>query len=269
MSRIRKSSVETSRSSVVIMKNMPRYAHNMIAALLTFTIGVVVATSSHKILPILTQLIPPHDRTEHSTCDEWKNAVSASNGLGWDLTYMSLLKNAGVCPGEIYCEYAAARHQPPVDKYFAEWQREPIVSSILIELPDGHADMQALWLIRTKNEAYWSWFHPQRQTQMGLQPLPTNDYDGAFEAIACWKPYEPSSREFFRGPEEGYIGFLSLYKEGKSRQMLLTSREMYDPWPKGSETPNEATWGRLFKTMKPVYLDIREQLAKQPSQGAK
>jgi len=271
MTRIRKSSVETSRSSVVIMKNMHRYAHNLIAAILTFIIGVVVATSSHRIFPILAQLIAPHGASESpkgGACHEWEKSATVSNGLGWDLTYMSLLRNAGVCPGEVFCEIAVARHQPPVDKYFAEWQREPFISSILIELPDGHADMQALWLIRTKSEAYWSWYHPVRQTQMDFQPLPTKDYDGAFETIACWKPYEPPSRAFFKGPEEGYIGFLSLYKEGKSRQMLLTSRDMYDPFPKGSETPYEATWGQLFKTMKPVYLDIREQLAKQSAHGS-
>ena len=266
MSLIRKCSVETWRCSEVIIKNMHRYARNVIAALLTFTIGVVVATSSHRIFPMLTQLFQSHSSTERAECEEWKKAASVSNGLGWDLTYMSLLKNAGVCPGEVYCEFAAARPQPPVDKYFAEWQREPFISSILIELPDGHADMQALWLIRTKEQAYWSWYHPERQTQMDLHPLPTKDYDSAFEAIACWKPYEPSSRRFFRGPEEGYIGFLSLYKEGKSRQMLLTSRDMYDPFPKGSETPDEATWGRLFKTLKPVYLDIREHFAKTDSE---
>ena len=249
---------------------MPRYTHRLIAALLTFAIGVVV-TSSHRIFPILARLIPQHGAAESpkdGACHEWEKWTTASSGLGWDLTYMPLLSNAGVCPGHVYCEFAAARHQPPVDKYFAEWRREPFISSILIELPDGHADMQALWLIRTKEQAYWSWFHPERQTQMDLQPLPTKDYDAAFETITCWQSYVASSRTFFEGREEGYIGFLSIYKEGKSRQMLLTSRDMYDPWPEGPEMLDEASWGRLLKTLKPVYLDIREQLAKQPAHGS-
>jgi len=257
MSRIRKSSVETSRCSVVIIKNMPRYAHNVITALLTFTIGVVVATltPSHylSVSRYRSHCVGVAENPKEGACYQWEKSAPVSNGLGWDLTYMSLLTNAGVCPGELYCEFAAEKPQPPVDKHFAEWQRDPIISSILIELPDGHADMQATWLIRTKDQAYWSWFHPHYASQMELHPLPTKDYDAAFEAITCWQPQNPSTRKLFDGRGDGYIGFLSLYKEGRSRQMLLTAKDMYDPWPKGWETTaDEATWGRLLKTMKPI-----------------
>jgi hypothetical protein len=246
---------------------MSRYAHNLIAALLTFTIGVIVSMWSRGSFPMLAQLIPSHDRTacvaespRGRACDEWEKTTSVSHGLGWDLTYMALLRNAGVCPGHVYCEIAAAKPQPPVDKHFAEWQRSPFISSILIETPDGHADMQALWLIRTKEQAYWSWFHPHRSSQMSFQPLSPEVYDGAFEAITCWQPHDPSNRTFFDGRGDGYIGFLSLYKEGKSRQMLLTSRDLFETWPEGSGMPDEAKWGRLLKTMNPIYSAIREQM---------
>ena len=254
---------------------MPRYAHHLIAALLTFTIGIVISTSSRRVFPVLAQLISLSGRTERAAegpgggaCYEWEKSASVSNGLGWDLTYMSLLRDAGVCPGHVYCEFAAARPQPPVDKHFAEWQRSPFISSILIETPDGHADMQAAWLIRTKDQAYWSRFHPHGPSQMDFQPLPTKAYDDVFEAITCWQPRNPSTRTFFDGRGDGYIGFLSLYKEGKSRQMLLTSSDMFEPWPKGSEMPDEATWGRLLKTMKPIQSAIREQRAKQTAPGS-
>lgn len=246
---------------------MPRYAHNLLAVLLTFTLGVVVAASSRRIFSILTQLIPLHGTTESvaedlkdGACNEWeKTTTCVSSGLGWDLTYMTLLKNAGVCPGEVYCDIAVAKPQPPVHKHFAEWQGDPFISSILIETPDGHADMQALWLIRTKEQAYWSWFHPHRSSQMDLQPLPSKVYDDAFETITCWQPHHPLNRTLFEGSGDGYIGFLSLYKEGKSHQMLLTSRDMFETWPKGDEMLDEATWGRLLKTMNPIYSAIREQ----------
>jgi hypothetical protein len=254
---------------------MPRYAYNVIAALLTFAIGIIVSMSSRGSFPLLAQLIPTHCRTERAAerprsgaCDEWEQATSVSNGLGWDLTYMSLLRNAGVCPGDIYCEIAAAKPQPPVDKLFAEWQGSPFISSILIEIPDGHADMQAWWLIRTNEQAYWSWFHPQLSRQMVLQPLPTKDYDRAFEAITCWQPDHPLNRKFFEGRGDGYIGFLSLYEKGKSRQMLLTYRDMLETSPQGSEL-DEATWGRLLKTMKPIYSAIREQRNQETAHSSK
>lgn len=254
---------------------MPRVAHNLTAALLCFAIGVVVATFSRSILPRFAHFIGPHSTTERAAdhlkdgaCNEWEKTGSVSDGLGWDLTYMSLLRNSGVCPGQVYCDFAAEKPQPPVNKHFAEWQGDPIISSILIELPDGHADMMAWWLIRTKEQAYWWTFHPHHSNPMGVQSLPTEVYDRAFETITCWQPHDPSNLRFFDGRGDGYIGFLSLYKEGKSRQMLLTSKDMFEVWPKGSEMPDEAGWGRLWKTLMPIYSVIREQ-QKQPAQVSK
>jgi len=224
---------------------MPRVAHNLIAALLTFAIGVVVATLGHRLSD------PPK---EHGY-NEWQKV---SNGLGWDLTYMPLLQNSGVCPGELYCEYAAEKKQPPVNKHFSEWQGEPIVSSMLIELPDGHASIDALWLIRTKDKAYWWYFHPDRKDRVGKQSLPTEEYDRAFETMKCWQQHNPSSKTFL--DSSGYVGFLSLYEEGKSRQMLLAASDFMDPWSKElSEIQDEARWGRLWKTLKPIYSMISQQ----------
>jgi hypothetical protein len=208
---------------------MPRFAHNLIAALLTFTIGIVVSTLSRAILPSLVHLIVTNsttkrvaDRIKDGPCYEWEKTGSVNHGLGWDLTYMSLLRNSGVCPGELYCEFAAAKPQPPVHKYFAEWQGDTPISSILIELPDGHADMSALWLIRTKEQAYWFKFHPHHSNSIDMQPFPVQVYDGAFETMGCWQQHDPSNRRFFDGRGDGYIGFLSIYKESPTQPKLGT-----------------------------------------------
>jgi hypothetical protein len=243
--------------------NMPRYARYLIAALITFALGVVVATSVRVILPRYAQFKATGCKTRRAAdrpkCYGWKEAVSVNQGLGWDLTYLPLLQAGGVCPGHEYCEFAAEKPQPPVHKHFAEWTGEPIVSSILIELPDGHADMTALWLIRTKEQAYWWAFHPQSPDPAGKQPLPTQEYDRAFQTIECWQPNVPQSKTFFDGRNgDGYIGFLNLYNNGKSRQMLLTDRDLFESWPKDAE-PDEATWGRVYKTLEPIYSVMREQ----------
>ena len=239
---------------------MRRSAH-VIVALLTFTVGVVIATVGRGVLPRAAHLKVPHsaDGVRQVACNEWEKTGPVSHGLGWDLTYMSLLKNNGVCPGDLYCEIAEAKPQPPVNKHFAEWPHEPIVSSILVELPDGHADMAAIWLVRTKEQAYWWTFHPHRPNPVGMQPLPAQDYDRVFEAMTCWQQRDPSSRRFFNQQGDGYIGFLSLYKEGRSRQMLLTLKDLFETWPTSSEIPDEAAWGRLWKTLKPIYSTISQQ----------
>ena len=250
---------------------MPRPAHKLIAALLTFALGVIAVmlwlsprfrdTSLSFTRPAAPSGTgaPTAGRLRGEGCEEWVRAQAVSHGLGWDLTYLPLLRSSGVCPGDPYCEMAAGKPQPPVDKHFSEWQGDPVVSSILIELPDGHADMAAVWLIRTKEHAYWWGFHPQRANHLGKRPIPTQEYDHALEEMACWRQDEPSKRGFFDGRGEGYIGYLSLYQEGRSRQMLLTSKDLFLSWPEGSETPDEATWGRLWRALKPLYSSIEKQ----------
>lgn len=247
--------------------NMTRYTHNLLAAILTFVLGVSLATFSRRVLVELTHLIIPFSATDlpsnqlkEAACNEWEKTGSVSSGLGWDLAYTSLLRNNGVCPGDFYCEIAAIKPQPPVNKHFAEWKGEPIVSSILIELP-GHASMIAWWLIRTKDEAYFWEFDPDDPTPRGMQALRAQDYDRVFETMTCWQQDQPLNRKFFdgRGGADGYIGFLSLFKEGRSRQMILTIKDLRLYRPQDDNYFDEASWGRLWKTLKPINSVIVEQ----------
>jgi hypothetical protein len=246
---------------------MPRYTQNLLAALLTFVLGVFVTTFSRRVLPELTHLTilfgatdRPCNQLREVACNEWEKTGSVIHGVGWDLAYTSLLRNNGVCPGDFYCEIATIKPQPPVHKHFAEWKGQPIISSILIELP-GHACMVAWWLIRTKDEAYFWEFDPDDRTPRGIQPVPAQDYDRVFETMTCWQQDQPLHRKFFdgRGDAGGYIGFLSLFKEGRSRQMLLTDRDLRLYRPKDDNYFDESSWGRLWKTLKPINSVISEQ----------
>lgn len=251
---------------------MPRYTHNLLAALLTFALGVFVTAFNRRVIPELTHLVipfssldRPSNQLKDAACNEWEKTGSASHVLGWDLAYTSLLRDNGVCPGDFYCEIAAIKPQPPVHKYFAEWKRGPIVSSILIELP-GHASMVGTWLIRTKDEAYFWEFNPEDRTPRGMQSIAAQDYDRAFETMTCWQQDQPLSRKFFdgRGDANGYIGFLSLFKEGRSRQMLLTVRDLRLYRAKDDNYSDEASWGRLWKTLKTIDSAISEQRKEGP-----
>lgn len=227
---------------------MPRLTPKQVFVLLTLAVCCLAVT--------LWLGLRYHDALENSSrtraCEEWEKAEAAGQGLGWDLTYMSALKRMGLCPGSPFCgEWA--KPEPPIHKHFAEWQGDPITSSMEIELPDGHAGMAIMWLIRTKDNAYYWSYHTSNLDNAGMKmPIEAQHYDGAFGAMACWRQGEPSNRIF--GPN-GYIGFLSMYKEGRSRQMLLT----YDDLFEGDSDPDEGKPGRFWVAMMPLVRSVHEE----------
>jgi hypothetical protein len=225
---------------------MPRLKRKLTFALLIIALGALAAAL----------LIVPRIRnasvSQPGICEEWAKAGTANQGLGWDLTYLPLMRNDGLCPGNPICE-ARAMLEPPIQKHINQWQGDPILSSFEIELPDGHASMLSLWFIRTKDQAYYWGFHPTHEDNpKGKQPIPVQEYDRAFDAMACWQQLKPPTNTF---GEEGYVGFLSLYKEGKSRQMMLAYIDLFE----GDKDPDKAKPGRLMVTMKPLLSAIKEE----------
>lgn len=191
-------------------------------------------------------------------CEEWKRTQVSSQGLGWDLNYESVLKSNGFGPDTPMWKWIHANgRRPPVNESVAGWQGEPIASSMLIEIagPEGHPG--GWWLIRTTNHLYrWDFnkgiFEAQRQELTSL-----HEYDKAFESIACWQQGVPIKTDTFL---EGYYGFLSLYKESKSRQMLLTFRDFFtvDPRDDSKNLGDRKNWGRVWETLEPVLPSIHE-----------
>jgi hypothetical protein len=178
-------------------------------------------------------------------CEEWEKAEVIKQGLGWDLTYKALLSSRGLCPGDPFCEVMVVRPQPQIDRYLAAIQDETIISSLLYELPDGHAGLGATWVVRTKGHAYVWVLHPGQSVTVDKQAIPAADYDRVFEAMACWRQDDPMNRAF---GEKGYIGFLSLFKEGKSRQIVLTHNDLFE----GNTAPEEGRPGRFLMALKPI-----------------
>jgi hypothetical protein len=188
----------------------------------------------------------PSAPSQRGFCEEWERAEVANQGPGWDLTYESLLKRSGVCPGDTFCEILAKRSPPPVGEHLGELRGDAIISSMLMELPGGHAEMAATLFVRTKDQAYALAKRPNQAIWFSEQPIiPAADYDRVFESMACWRQDEPPKTEF---GERGYIGFLNLYKEGKSRQMLLTHNDLFE----GNTNPDEGKPGRFWKALEPL-----------------
>jgi hypothetical protein len=201
--------------------------------------------------PASLTVIPP------SKCQEWENAEVNSQRVRWDLAYESLLKRNGFGPDSVIWKWIHTDGpRPPVNENAARWQSEPIVSSILIEGAGAEGSPGGAWYIRTTNHLYrWGFnkgkFERQHEELNALQ-----EFDKAFDSIACWQQGVPVKSDTFLN---GYWGFLSLSGDGKSRQMLLTFRDLLLVDPdivnkEGDKISNdENNWGRLWKTLKSLH----------------
>lgn len=248
---------------------MRRFAPRLTTALLTFALGVLIATVRNDLRlrealwTIYGRIVPTAEKVqrEKGCYAKWANAANSNQPLGWDLTYYSVVKKMHLCTRSALCE-GWAKPAPPIHNYLSEWQGDPIISSIEIELPDGHASMAALWLIRTKDQAYYYVFYPlDKDYSGGKHVISTQDYDTVFEKISCWLQLEPEQLTF--GPH-GYIGFLSMYKEGKSRQMLLTYEDLIE----GGEVPDDDDIrpGPFRQALIPLISSLKRQ-AEDPTQS--
>lgn len=238
---------------------MRRFTPRLAAALITFFLGVVVASlrGDLRFRELPWNEYPPSTPVtryvDPAKCSEtWADASASSQPLGWDLTYSSTMKELGLCPA--LCE-EWAKPAPPIDKHLSEWQGDPIISSMEIELPDGHAGMAAFWFIRTKDQAYFWTFYPLDEDYSGgKHAISTHDYDNTFGTISCWVQVEPQQPKF---GSDGYIGFLSMYKDGKSRQMLLT----YEDFIEGGKYTNERDLrpGPFSRVLEPLIAPLRNR----------
>jgi hypothetical protein len=185
-------------------------------------------------------------------CEIWEQAQVTGQGLGWDLVYESTLKRNGFGSDSPMWKWIHEDgSRPPVNQMVAGWQGDSITSSVLIEIAGPEGSPGGFWYIRTTNRLYkWDFnkgkFDPQKEELTTLQ-----EYDKAFEEMKCWQQGEAVRTDSLF---EGYYGFSSLYKEGKSRQMLLTFRDFFlvDPRDSGKNLEDPNNWGRIWKTLAPV-----------------
>lgn len=180
-------------------------------------------------------------------------AQNSTPSLGWDLTYSSVLERNNVGSGEWIRQWLASGYQAPAGKWISGWRGEPIVSSILIECPAFHAgEHTTMWFVRTKNRAYYWQSVEGQEAHDEKKVLRPRVYDGLFMRASSWQQAKPLRAEDTpTGGVPGYIGFLSLYDRGESRQMLLSQEDFVI-----CDTKECKTWkpGRLAFALKPVIL---------------
>jgi hypothetical protein len=184
-------------------------------------------------------------------------AQKSSLSLGWDLTYSSVLERNNVGRGEWIWKWLGPDYQSPVGKLISEWRGEPIVSSVLIEFPAFHAgEHTTAWFVRTKDHAYYWEFLEGKPPDPAKEALKPQLYDKLFATASAWQQGKPLRVEDTpTGGIPGYIGFLSLYRQGESRQMLLNLEDFFICETKDCESRKP---GRLALALEPVMKESNE-----------
>ena len=147
--------------------------------------------------------------------------------LGWDLTYRSVLNANHVGPDAWVREWLGPNYESSINEVIASWKGGAIESAILIEFPAPHAaEHITLLFVRTRSQAHYIELvedDPPRRTR---ETLKIQQYNKLFGVISGWQQAQPLKPEDV--PDNGipgYMGFLSVYDRGNSRQMLLTSED--------------------------------------------
>ncbi len=188
--------------------------------------------------------------------------------IDWDLSYKSVLERNNVAKTEWIWPWLA-QYKTPAEKWVTGWRGKPIVSSVLIEHPAFHAaEHTTMWLIRTADEAfYWESVAPGKR--IGYEePLSPDIYDTLYKEASTWQQLPPKPASDL--PDQvlpGYMGFLSTFGPGGSRQMLLTMDDFFICPDKADCGPGKLKIGRLMAALEPVLIPESEKAYKHKSEA--
>ena len=151
----------------------------------------------------------------------------AKRTLGWDLSYATVM--AGEKPADVAWlrNWVQSEGVNTASKFVEGWKGDPIVSSVLIEVPALHAgELLQYWLVRTKEAAYLRVY--AKKQQRGVANVTTTKYDALYDQISSWKQSPPFPGGAEPGVTPGYLGFVNLYDHGKSHQFLLSMGDFFE-----------------------------------------
>lgn len=150
------------------------------------------------------------------------------NLLGWDLSYEQLMAKNQLKGVERLKQWLSRNPNPSINQVINEFKDERIISALLIERPVFYADKKTtLLFVKTKKNAYF-WEITGLDSPLHKKiSFSFRQYDRMYRKINSWKQAIPLSSKETRSGWEGYYAFLSTYKKGKARQMLLTFEDFF------------------------------------------
>jgi hypothetical protein len=195
-------------------------------------------------------------------------AQQRSPSNGWDLTYKSVLVRNNVAETELISLWLK-KAKSPAEKWIANWDGKPIVSSILLEYPAFHAgEHQTLWFFRTEGEAFY-WEFTEGHDEVHQDVIVPQLYDAFYQQASSWQQLAPKAAKKSSDQEwPGYFGFLSLYGPSGSRQMLLTIEDFTICLNKAClPGPRNMKPGRLMDALYPILIPESERNYKHKSEA--
>lgn len=155
--------------------------------------------------------------------------------LGWDLTYASVLDRNDISPDEFIRRWLRENKDSAVKTLLENWQDESVISVIFADYPAFHAGERIEELfVRTKTRIFYRSF-AKGKFSGSKEPIDLKQYETALQKLFAWEQMPitldemPATREKTEEDKrewgKGFIGFLNLYEQGKSKQLLLSFKD--------------------------------------------
>lgn len=181
--------------------------------------------------------------------------------LKWDLSYKSALKANPIAQNEFMQIWASRYPSRPIHTKLGSYAGEPIEASLLIETPDGHTgDPSASWFIKTRSTVTLCEFHPKYMNKP-CRTLDPSRVENFIREVMRFKKLPPqlSEQNVIEKAADGktillnYMGYLSVYVDGKSLQRPIALLEWGESNVMPGEKPDPET-GRLGREIAKLML---------------
>jgi hypothetical protein len=212
--------------------------------------------------------------------------------LGWDLSYASVLDRNKISDDDFIREWLQKTEASAVKSLIENWEHEPIISAIYADYPAPHAGERIEQIfVRTRTRVFYQSFTKGRFSG-SKEPLDAKKYEEVLQKLLTWEQAGPrtidevpvireKTEEDRRRWGTGYWGFLSLYHQGTSRQLLLSFKDfiVIKREPTEEEVNDDDLWekygrenvktGRLTKALSEIFDGEKTALPPSPNRKHK
>lgn len=160
-----------------------------------------------------------------ATADSYAQGRASVIDRNWDLSYQSLLNQNQIrWDHSVGTLFTWLEHRDIESEYIIEFIEEELSKlpqeTFLLDHPTfPSAGRTTILGIRQGNQCYYWW----RSTDQGMKEFKKRPMDGALftQIVDHLHSMQQRGYENMGGPEKAYAGFLSVFKDGQSRQILL------------------------------------------------
>lgn len=151
--------------------------------------------------------------------------------LGWDLTYRKVFADAKLSKHDVLVG-ALGQGDTAKMPVFSRWQNKPIDAAILIDSVAFWYFGYRLqtWLVKSSSGSI-AYSYDEKGKNLDEKPLRDASFDLLIDRLESW-PQSSSNQEIVAKYREkgtitgGYVGVVSLFRNGKVRQFLVTFEDL-------------------------------------------